>query len=209
MKLTYNLQKASLRFALDRLLKYIDKDPQANIVKLSQKIEPVFNKIFPPENFKKFQEVAKDKDNVWTQFALSILNDVDRDLVKSMLISLGIHAGYYGTKTVRAKRDKYNCNIPFIILFDPTSACNLKCKGCWAAEYGHNFQLSLDDMRNIVNQGKDLGTHFYMLTGGEPLIRKNDIVKLVEEFPGYSLVKKNSQLGWIKNEYLGDKNEIK
>ena len=61
MKLTYNLQKASLRFALDRLLKYIDKDPQANIVKLSQKIEPVFNKIFPPENFKKFQEVARTR----------------------------------------------------------------------------------------------------------------------------------------------------
>ena len=36
-------------------------------------------------------------------------------------------------------------------------------------------------------------------------VKKNDIVKLVEEFPGYSLVKKNSQLGWIKNEYLGDK----
>ena len=40
-------------------------------------------------------------------------------------------------------------------------------------------------------------------------VKKNDIVKLVEEFPGYSLIKKNSQLGWIKNEYLGEKNEIK
>ncbi len=94
---------------------------------------------------------------------------------------MGIHAGYYGTKTVRANREKYNCNIPFTILFDPTSACNLKCKGCWAAEYGHKLQLSLDEMRSIVNQGKELGTHFYMLTGGEPLIRKDDIITLAGE----------------------------
>ena len=33
MKIVYNLQKAGLSLALDRLLKYIDKDPHANIVK--------------------------------------------------------------------------------------------------------------------------------------------------------------------------------
>ena len=130
MKVVYDIQKAGLSFALDRLLKYVDKDPHANIVKLSHKIEPIFNKIFPPENFKKFQEVALDKDNVWTQFALDILNDIDRSVVKQMLLSFGIDAGYYGTKAVRKNREKYKCNIPFNILFDPTSACNLNCKGC-------------------------------------------------------------------------------
>jgi MoaA/NifB/PqqE/SkfB family radical SAM enzyme len=38
-------------------------------------------------------------------------------------------------------------------------------------------------MRSIVSQGSELGTHFYMLTGGEPLIRKDDIITLAEEFP--------------------------
>ena len=93
MKVVYNLQKATLGFTLDRLLKYIDKDPQTNIVKLSKKIEPIFNKIFPPENFKKFQEVAKDKDNIWTQFAINMVNDLDRNVLKQMLLSFGIDAG--------------------------------------------------------------------------------------------------------------------
>ena len=161
MKVVYNLQKAGLGFTLDRLLKYVDKDPHANIVKLSHKIEPIFNKIFPPENFKKFQEVALDKDNVWTQFALGIINDIDRSVVKQMLLSFGIDAGYYGTKAVRENREKYKCNIPFNILFDPTSACNLNCKGCWSAEYGHHLNLSLEEMQSIVTQGKELGCHFY------------------------------------------------
>ena len=55
---------------------------------------------------------------------------------------------------------------------DPTSACNRHCKGCWAAEYGHKSNLTLDEMRRIVRECKALGTHFFMYTGGEPLIRK-------------------------------------
>ena len=139
--------------------------------------------MFPPENFTKMKAAVKSGDNCYLTLAENILRDVDRGLIKSLLLSLGVHAGYYGTKTVRANRDKYKCNIPWTILFDPTSACNLHCKGCWAAEYGHALKLSLDEMRSIVKQGRALGTHFYMLTGGEPLIRKDDIVTLAKENP--------------------------
>lgn len=167
---------------LDKILKYVDKAPEENLIKMINFIEKHF-KFFPVENYAKMKKAVADKDNVFRQLAFNILSDVDRDLVKSLLLSLGIHAGYYGTKTVRANRDKYNCNVPFTILFDPTSACNLKCKGCWAAEYGHSMQLSLDEMRSIVKQGRELGTHVYMLTGGEPLIRKDDVVTLASENP--------------------------
>ncbi len=168
--------------ALSRILKYIDKAPEKNLLKLLNIAEKTF-KFFPRKNFVRMKEAVSDRDNVYMKMFKNILTDIDRDLTKSLLLSMGVHAGYYGTKTVRANRDKYNCNIPFTILFDPTSACNLKCKGCWAAEYGHSMQLSLDEMRSIVKQGRELGTHFYMLTGGEPLIRKDDIITLASENP--------------------------
>lgn len=174
------LQKAAARAVLHRVLGYVDKDPEANLEKLAVKISSFFTGLFPPENFEKMKAVAKDKDNVWHKFALSIISDVDRGVVEQMLVSLGIDAGYYGTKAVRSLREKEKCNIPFIILFDPTSACNLKCKGCWAAEYGHKSNLTNEEMQSIVSQGKEMGTHFYMLTGGEPLIRKDDIIELAE-----------------------------
>ncbi len=178
MDLKYTIQKKGITIILDRVLKYIYKDPQKNLVKLAYRIEPLFSRIFPPENFKKFQAAATDPDNVWTQLALSIIHDLDKNIVRQMLISFGLDAGLYGTKKVRANREKYKCNVPFIILFDPTSACNLHCKGCWAAEYGHNQYLTNDEMQSIVSQGKELGTHVYMLTGGEPLMRKDDIINL-------------------------------
>ncbi len=176
----HKLQTFAAEKALSKILKYIDKDIEGNLLKILDFAEKNF-KMFPQKNFDRMKNALNDKDNAFVELAKNILRDVDRDLVKSLLVTMGIHAGYYGTKTVRANREKYNCNIPFTILFDPTSACNLKCKGCWAAEYGHTLQLSLDEMRSIVSQGKELGTHFYMLTGGEPLIRKDDIITLASE----------------------------
>jgi MoaA/NifB/PqqE/SkfB family radical SAM enzyme len=64
---------------------------------------------------------------------------------------------------------------------DPTSACNLKCTGCWAAEYGNKLNLSIETLDNIIEQGKKLGTYMYIYSGGEPLVRKKDIIKLCEK----------------------------
>lgn len=178
MAQSHTIQKAVIRKTLRHLLKYIDKDPDTNLVKLANRGSSIFKGLFPPQNFETFKQAAADKDNIWRQYVLGLINDIDRNIAEEMAMALGVDAGLYGTKAVRANREKYHCNIPFIILFDPTSACNLKCKGCWAAEYGHKQSLTNEEMQSIVTQGKEMGTHFYMLTGGEPLIRKNDIVEL-------------------------------
>ena len=36
-------------------------------------------------------------------------------------------------------------------------------------------------MDKIVTEGKELGAHLYMLTGGEPMVRKQDVLKLCEK----------------------------
>lgn len=79
-------------------------------------------------------------------------------------------------------KEKYSCNIPWAILMDSTSACNLKCKGCWAAEYGSSMNLTYEDLDEIANQRTALGTYVYFYTGGEPLIRKKDLIRLCEAY---------------------------
>ena len=175
---SYKVQKAAIQVALNQAMKYIYKDPQKNLVNLAEKASKLFSGQFPPENFEKFKAAAMDENNIWTQYVLNLIKDIHPNIVKEMTWALGVEAGLYGTKTVRALREEMKCNVPFIILFDPTSACNLKCKGCWAAEYGYKQSLTNEEMQSILTQGKELGTHFYMLTGGEPLIRKNDIIEL-------------------------------
>jgi sulfatase maturation enzyme AslB (radical SAM superfamily) len=177
------MQRAAAGLAFDRIIRYIEKDPQKNLEKLINKSQKYVKNIFPQENFEKFRLAVKDPDHVWTRFALGMIQDIDRTVLKKMLLALGLGAAYEGTKAVRTNREKYRCNIPWVILLDPTSACNKSCRGCWSAEYGHQQSLSYDELDSIVNQGVELGTHFYMFTGGEPLLRKEDILRLCENHP--------------------------
>lgn len=36
-------------------------------------------------------------------------------------------------------------------------------------------------MDSVITQGKELGIYFYMLTGGEPLVRKKDVIALCKK----------------------------
>lgn len=181
MLLKENIQRAGVGFLLDRVLKYVDKDPKKNILKLIGLAEKIAGKTFPEKTFKGFRNAISDDDNVWNTYAMNLLKDIDRGYLKKMFLSFVLGAGLHGTRAVRANREKYKCNIPWLMLIDPTSACNMNCKGCWAAEYGHKLNLTYDEINNVINQGVELGTHLYMFTGGEPLIRKNDILRLCRE----------------------------
>lgn len=176
-------ERAAVGKALDMLLGYVKKDPDANIGKLVDFAEKYVGSIFPGKNFEAMRKGAQNPDNIWVRLTKSILNDTDENIVRKMLLAFGLGAGVHGTKKVRENREKLKCNIPWLILMDPTSACNKNCKGCWAAEYGHQQSLTYNEMNGVVNQAKELGTHLFMFTGGEPLIRKNDIVKLCNEHP--------------------------
>lgn len=182
MNIKERAERAAVGVTIDGILKYIDKNPQQNLLNLVDKVWKLLGDTFPAKNREAMINALSDENNVYYQFAMNMLRDVDKGILKNMLLAAGLGAGYHGTRLVRSNRDTYKCNIPFLILMDPTSACNLKCKGCWAAEYDRHCSLTYDEMSDIVRQGRELGTHVYMFTGGEPLIRKDDLIRLCDEY---------------------------
>lgn len=162
------------------LMKYVYKNPKRNAPKIVAIAKQLTKNLFPT-NWDAVLDVVNNPDNAWHDFFYRAMEDIDHDLATKIVLTFGIDAGLNGTKTLRANREKLGCNIPWVVLLDPTSACNLKCKGCWAAEYGHKSNLTLDEMRKIVGESKALGTRFFMFTGGEPLVRKNDVLTIVRE----------------------------
>ena len=138
-------------------------------------------KTIPEEKYHKIKSALNIPNNRWTTMFNRAIDETDPHVLQTTLLNFGYHAFVKGTKKVRNNREKYHCNIPWLILFDPTSACNMHCEGCWAGTYGNKHNLSFADMDKIVTQGKELGVYLYLLTGGEPLVRKNDILKLAEK----------------------------
>ena len=178
-----NVSKAAVSKLLDVALRYVIKDPDRNIPKFAGRVLGLFKGLFPDKAIDGLVRGASDPNNTYVKLAKNIIRDTHPEMIKTLAMSLGYEAGLKGTKAVRANREKHGCNIPFLLLMDPTSACNLNCKGCWAAEYGHKLSLSYEDMSNVVKQGKSLGTHVYMYTGGEPLIKKNELIRICRENP--------------------------
>ncbi|MCL2299922.1 MAG: radical SAM protein [Firmicutes bacterium] len=177
MTLPETMQRCAADLALRPLLRFIEKKPGPNLVKLMGIVDFASKRTFPRKTIEAFKAGALDDENVWKRMAVGVLRDVDRDALRRLLLSLGLGIAN-GTRLVRRNREKYGCNIPFQILFDPTSACNLHCRGCWAGEYHKHENLSFEEMDGIAAQAKKLGTRVFMLTGGEPLIRKKDVLRV-------------------------------
>ena len=107
--------------------------------------------------------------------------ELDEGVRNTFFNNFIVNASLAGSAKQEKTKEKEGCNVPWAILLDPTSACNLHCTGCWAAEYGNRLNLTFDELDSIVTQGKKLGTYMYIFTGGEPMVRKKDIIALCEK----------------------------
>lgn len=177
MKLKTSIEVMALRNLYD----YFDKDPVKNIPKLLDKIDGFLPAGVTSAQRELIKNIASDPKNNWYRLVMSLWDDIEDGVRRTAFENFVINAVLKWNSTHNALMKQYGCNIPWAILFDPTSACNLHCTGCWAAEYGNRLNLSFEQMDSIVTQGKQLGVHFYLLTGGEPLVRKKDIIRLCEK----------------------------
>ena len=162
-------------------LKYIEKDPMGNLDKLLDWSE----KIITRENHKgfhrKFSEIVANPDGNWYKLIERFFDELSPASRQQFLVNYMVNSGIIGIPIQDKMKKKYNCNVPWAILIDPTSACNLKCTGCWAAEYDKTDSLSYDLLDRVIKEGKELGIYMYIFSGGEPLVRKDDLIKLAEK----------------------------
>lgn len=161
-------------------LKYIEKDPMGNMPKLLDWAEKIVTRENHKRYLQNFREIVADPENNWYKLMERYFDELSPNTRKKFLINYMVNSGMVGIPMQDKAKKKYNCNVPWAILMDPTSACNLKCTGCWAAEYEKTDSLSYDTLDRIIREGKELGIYMYIFSGGEPLVRKNDLVKLAE-----------------------------
>ncbi|MFA9424197.1 MAG: radical SAM protein [Sedimentibacter sp.] len=177
MSILENLQS----YGLKKVLAYLDEDPNNNVPKILDWVEKFDKDNVAKRQIKTVRRVLDDTDSNWYKLVESIYTDIDPGVRKTFFENFIINATIIGGKRQEKSRVENNCNVPWAILMDPTSACNLHCTGCWAAEYGNKMNMDFDTLDSIIQQGKKLGTYMYIYSGGEPLMRKDDIIKLCEK----------------------------
>lgn len=168
------------KLGLEQAFGYLYKDPENNLKKLMDWADKFSGGEFEPQR-KAIREAIEDPNRPYHAYILHMVRDIDPEVMKALAVNFFINANLVGWPKQEENRAKYNCNIPWTILLDPTSACNLHCTGCWAAEYGNKLNLTFDEIDSIIRQGKELGIYMYIYTGGEPLVRKKDLIRLCEK----------------------------
>ena len=186
MSIAEKISHAAERKAFETILESMLKKGQTQDVgdlaeQLIDMIQKIHKGTWSDKSYETLRMVAENPDGKWARYTQRIIRENDPYILKTFLTNVAYEGGFRGYQTAQENARKYGINVPWLILMDPTSACNMHCTGCWAAEYGHKQSLSFEEMDRVLTEAKELGTHACLFTGGEPLLRKKDIIRLCEK----------------------------
>ncbi len=117
-------------YGLHKVLGTLDDDPD-NLLRLLAWVD----RLDRDDNFLSqrnlFRDILEHPDNNWYQLIHSLWTDIDDEVRTTLLENFVVNAGVIGYARQQKAKEENGCNIPWAILMDPTSACNLRCTGCW------------------------------------------------------------------------------
>ena len=173
------LAEGARALAVKHALKMLREPPEKSIPKLID-----WAKKFDKDGVLSSQiggvEAVLDDPN-WSRYIKSLWTDIDEGVRMKIFENFIVNSALIGMPRQQRIKEEHGCSVPWAILMDPTSACNLHCTGCWAAEYGDRLNLTYEELDDIVKQANEMGTYMFLFSGGEPLVRKRDIIRLCEE----------------------------
>ena len=120
-----DISKTLKKFGLEQAFHYLYKDPDTNMLKLMDWADKFAGDEFIPQR-KLVREAMTDPNHPYYPFIHRIINDIDPHVMQTTAVNFFINAALAGWPKQEANREKYQCNIPWTILLDPTSACNLQ-----------------------------------------------------------------------------------
>ena len=115
--------------AIDRAIEYAAKDPQKNLPRVLKAVETMDRKKLYKRTYENLRKSLGNPDDNWNRLITNALQNVDISILQKMVTNVVLYSGMLGYPVQMAAKEKYQCNIPWAILMDPTSACNLKCTG--------------------------------------------------------------------------------
>lgn len=153
----------------EKIVEYLKKDPEANIYRAVEMVE----KAPVTEDHKEYARGIKrsiETNPAIRQYIQRLLTELDENVQNHFMVNFFVNASLVGLPRQMKAAEELGCNVPYTILIDPTSKCNLSCTGCWAGEYSKYDSLSFEEVDRIVTEAKDLGIYFIAMSGGEPFM---------------------------------------
>ncbi len=154
---------------LQQILNYLGGDPSTNIPRFLQVLELLTRDPNHREQIRKVRDTY-EHDPVVRTYLNKLFTEIDPGVRNRLACNVVVNSLLLSPARRRQVEEEEGIHVPFTILIDPTSACNLKCTGCWAGEYAKHDQLEPELFDRILQEAKELGIYSIVLSGGEPFI---------------------------------------
>lgn len=101
-----------------------------------------------------------------------LLGSVHPNVRKNYIAKTIVSLFFRDPKVSIRLKEEAGINAPNLIVISPTMRCNLSCVGCYAGNYTKADDLDPDVVDRVLQEAKELGIRFFVITGGEPFVYK-------------------------------------
>lgn len=161
------------RIGLLKAYEYLDEDPDRNIPKLVTWLENEDTDGSLARHLAVARTILDNPGSNWYRLGKTFLTSVDGEIRRTVFTNFVINGFLKASPSLTDHRKTYGCNVPLAIAIQLTARYRDGQAGERPAD-----GLSFDELDGIIEQGKALGTYFYIFSGGEPLLRREELIAL-------------------------------
>lgn len=154
---------------LRQLMHYVGKNPEQNLGQICFLVRRFALKEHHQSHAVKILD-AYENNPVIRAYINDLFENTHQNVKDRLVFNWFVNAMIFGIPKQEQIGRELGVHIPNFILLDPTSACNLQCKGCWAGKYKKSDTLEFETLDRILTEAKRLGIYWVVMSGGEPLI---------------------------------------
>ncbi|MGI5839219.1 MAG: radical SAM protein [bacterium] len=164
--------------ALEGGIRLVINKPVENIGRIVRWLEKLPMLPHHKEDMRSIREFLDDQESNWYKLVARLLAEADPMVKTKFITNLVLNSNIFGGPRQREWAARLGCSVPGAVLIDPTGKCNLRCTGCWAGDYSREDELDYATLDRVLTECEELGIYLVIMSGGEPVIRKDDIVRL-------------------------------
>lgn len=170
LKVIEIMEKSAKEALISGGVELLNRNPEKNVDKLFELVKKAVYR--DKDNLARVQFVQDYyRDNPSTyEFIQNILKTTDKNCMKKFFTNFLSNSVWYGMPKREKLLQEKGIKTPLVILLSPSMRCNLRCTGCYAANYSREDDIPFEEVDRIVGEARELGIYYFVILGGEPFI---------------------------------------
>ncbi|GAA0070432.1 radical SAM protein [Clostridium sardiniense] len=152
-------------------IQVLENNPEKNVDKIFNIIRKGIRDDETRNSINEVQRYYEEIPSVH-DYIQDILKNTNKNCLSKFFANFVGNATWYGIPKREQQGEKYDTKIPYTILISPSMRCNLRCTGCYAANYSKKDDIPFEEVDRLIKEARDLGIYYIVILGGEPFFNE-------------------------------------